>query len=98
MTLRIQRSDEHNRVVWTLIGRMQAEQLPQLEALLRSEADHNFVLDLKDIKLVDRDAVRFLAQREAEGAKLRNCSAFIRAWVSQEWSEMDRAEAEPQQL
>ena len=94
MTLRIQRSDEYNRVVLNLIGRIQANQVAELEALLRSEADHNLVLDLKDVKLVDRDAVRFLARSEAEGAKLRNCSAFIREWISQERNEMQRVKAE----
>jgi hypothetical protein len=33
---------------------------------------------------VDLDVVRFLAQSEAEGTRLRNCSAFIREWISQE--------------
>jgi anti-anti-sigma regulatory factor len=98
MTLRIRRSDEHNRVVLTLIGRIQADQVPELETLLTSGTDHNVVLDLKEIKLVDRDAVRFLAQSEAEGTKLRNCSAFIREWISQERNEMQRKEAEQQQL
>lgn len=54
--------------------------------------DNNLVLDLKEVKLVDRDAVRFLAQSEAEGASLRNCSAFIRQWISQERSAIQRAE------
>jgi anti-anti-sigma regulatory factor len=94
MTLRIQKSDEHNRVVLTLVGRIQANQVSELEALLGSETDHNLVLDLKDVKLVDRDAVRFLARSEAEGAKLRNCSAFIREWISQERNEMQRVKAE----
>jgi anti-anti-sigma regulatory factor len=98
MTLRIQKSDEHNRVVLTLIGRIQADQVPELQALLKSGTDHNVVLDLKEIKLVDRDAVRFLAQREAEGTKLRNCSGFIREWISQERNELQRAEAEQRQL
>jgi hypothetical protein len=42
------------------------------------------VLDLKEVKLVDRDAVRFLAEIEAQGARLRNCSAFVRQWISRE--------------
>ena len=59
--------------------------MPALRDLLKSETTgHNLVLDLKDVKLVDRDAVRFLAQIEAEGAKLRNCSAFIQEWILQE--------------
>ena len=87
MTLRIQTCDEEHRVVFRLIGRIQAEQVPELEALWTSATDHNLLLDLKDVKLVDRDAVRFLARIEAEGAKLRNCSAFIRQWISQERNE-----------
>jgi hypothetical protein len=43
--------------------------------------------------LVDRDTVRFLAQSEAEGVRLRNCSAFIREWILQERKAIRRAEA-----
>jgi anti-anti-sigma regulatory factor len=97
MTLRIDISDEHEKVVFTLIGRIQADQVPELHALLQSEArDLNLVLDLKYVKLVDRDAVRFLAQVEAQGAKLRNCSAFIREWISQERNGMQHTQAADQ--
>lgn len=69
--------------------------MPALRELLRSEVPgHNVVLDLAEVKLVDRDAVRFLAQIEAEGAKLRNCSAFIQEWILQERKAMRRAESE----
>jgi len=97
MTLRIDISDEHEKVIFTLIGRIQADQVPELHALLQSEArDLNLVLDLKYVKLVDRDAVRFLAQVEAQGAKLRNCSAFIREWISQERNGMQHTQATDQ--
>jgi anti-anti-sigma regulatory factor len=92
MTLRIDISDEYEKVVFTLIGRIQADQVPELHALLQSEA-RDLVLDLKYVKLVDRDAVRFLAQVEAQGAKLRNCSAFIREWISQERNGMQHTQA-----
>ena len=85
MTLRIDISDEHDRVVFRLTGRMQAEQVSELQALVKSELpDHSLVLDLMEVKLVDRDAVRFLAEIEAHGARLRNCSAFVREWISRE--------------
>jgi anti-anti-sigma regulatory factor len=85
MTLRIQRADEQDLVVFILTGRIQAEQVPELQELLQSESpDHRIVLDLKEVKLVDRDVVRFLAHREAEGTKLRNCSAYMREWILQE--------------
>jgi len=85
MTLRIDISDESDRVVFTLTGRIQAEQLSELQALVKSDLpDHNLVLDLKEVKLVDRDAVRFLAEIEAQGTRLRNCSTFVRQWISRE--------------
>lgn len=85
MTLRIQQSVERKRVVLTLTGRIQGEQVPELLALLRSESSaHGIVLDLEQVKLVDRDAVLFLALSEGLGAELRNCSAYIRKWINQE--------------
>ena len=72
-------------MVLTLTGRIQADQVSDLQALLRSESsDLDIVLDLRHIKLVDRDAVQFLASREASGTELRNCSAYIREWITQE--------------
>ena len=97
MTLRIQRSTEREQVVFKLTGRIQGEQLPALRALLRSEVlGPGLVLDLTAVKLVDREAVQFLAKSEVEGARLRNCSAFIREWILQERKAMRRAEAERQ--
>jgi anti-anti-sigma regulatory factor len=85
MTLRIQRSDDDHAVVFTLCGRIQADHLPELEALLKSASpEHNLVLDLQEVKLVDRDVVRFLAQIEQTRTTLRNCPAFIRQWISHE--------------
>lgn len=97
MTLRIQRTDEPEFVVFTLAGRIQADQIPELQMLLRSESSQNLVLDLCAVRLVDRDAVCFLSRIEEEGTKLRNCSAFIREWISRERSGMHRDQAEDQQ-
>jgi anti-anti-sigma regulatory factor len=85
MTLRIQTSAEGEQVVFTLAGRIQADQVAELQTLFESGlTDNNIVLDLKEVKLVDRGAVRFLAHHEAEGARLRNCPAYIREWILQE--------------
>ena len=89
MTLRIQRSDDDSWVVFTLCGRIQADRLPELEALLNSESpEHKVVLDLHQVRLVDRDAVRFLARIEQTSVTLRNCSAFILQWISRERHEL----------
>ena len=95
MTLRIQRSVEQQSLVFALAGRLQAEHLPELIALLTSESGLSDVLmDLKHVRLVDRDVVRFLVQSEAGGARLRNCSAYIREWIAQEKNAMDSDRSE----
>jgi hypothetical protein len=41
-------------------------------------------IDLKNVLLVDREAVKLLAVRESNGDELRNCPAYIREWVTRE--------------
>ena len=83
MTLRIERSAKQGDVVaLSLSGRIRAEELAELQRLLEVEGqDRRIVLDLKEVKLVDRDAVRFLARCEANGIQLKNCPAYIREWI-----------------
>jgi len=38
-------------------------------------------LDLREVKLADRDAVRFLARCEADGIQLKNCPPYVREWI-----------------
>jgi hypothetical protein len=58
--LRIQRSG-NEEVVFTLSGRMDKEDIANLEALIRSEANGpRIVLDLKDLTLAGQDAINFL--------------------------------------
>jgi len=83
--LRIQRSVNGEVTVIALIGRMDAENVPELKTLFRSEAEgRRIVLDLKDLTLVDRDAVRFLERCEAESIRFTNCPAYIREWIMSE--------------
>ena len=57
-------------VVLTLSGRMNAENLAELERLIRSEVKgRRIALDLKDLTLVGRDAVVFLGRCEAGSFK-----------------------------
>ena len=82
--LRIQRA-ANGEVVFTLFGRMDADNVGELEALFGSEAKgRGITLDLKDLTLVDRDAVRFLESCEAESIKLKNCPPYIREWIERE--------------
>jgi predicted metal-binding protein len=83
MTLRIERSVRQGIMVFTLSGRMKAEQAAELKALL--DADYRtIVLDLRDVRLADRDAVKFLRACQADGMKLENCPAYVREWMERE--------------
>jgi hypothetical protein len=80
--LRIQRS-ANGEVVFTLSGRMDEEDMAQLEALIRSEANgRHIVWDVKDLTLVGRDAIRFLERWEAKGIALKNCADYVREWIT----------------
>jgi predicted metal-binding protein len=82
---KIQRSANGKFVVFTLSGRIKPAGLVELQKLLESEAgDQKLVLDLEEVKLVDRDVVKFLASCEAKGIKLANCPAYIREWIEKE--------------
>ena len=71
-------------VVFTMSGRVSPEHLTELQRVLDSEADKQKALNLKDVSLVDRDTVRFLARCEAEGTALENCPIYIREWIVRE--------------
>jgi len=72
-------------VVFTLSGRMEEEDIPDLETLIKSEADgRRIVLDLKDVTLAGRDAISFLARCEADSITLRNCAGYVREWITRE--------------
>ena len=82
--LRVQRS-ANGQVVFTLSGRMDKENIAELETLIRSEAnDRRIVLDLKDLTLVNQDAVSFLERCEADSITLRNCPAYVREWITRQ--------------
>jgi hypothetical protein len=83
MTLRIERSTRQRFTVLTLSGRMEAEQIPQLEELFDRD-NRSVILDLRDLRLADRDAVRFLRSCEADGMKLENCPEYVREWMDRE--------------
>lgn len=85
MTLKIQRAADGGVVIFTLSGRMEREQVEQVQSLFESETeDHHIVLDLQDVDLVDRGAVRFLARCVADGIQLEKCPAYIREWIQRE--------------
>jgi hypothetical protein len=83
MTFRIEKSARQRFTVFTLSGRMEAEQVKELRNLLDHDC-RNIILDLRDLRGANRDAVRFLRGCEADGMKLENCPAYVREWMDRE--------------
>jgi hypothetical protein len=82
--LKIDRSS-NGRIVFTLSGRIEAEDIKQLQQLLASEASgKQLVLNLRDVTLVNQDAVEFLARCEADSIALENCPPYVRDWIGRE--------------
>jgi hypothetical protein len=82
--LRIQRK-ANGKVIFILSGRIEAEDIDELRKLFDLEdASRKIALDLRDVTLVDRDGVKFLATREVNGIQLENCPAYIREWIGRE--------------
>ena len=83
MTLRIERSVRNGIMIFALSGRMKAEEVAELKALFATDY-RSIVLDLRDVRLADRDAVKFLRDCERDGIKLENCPAYVREWMDRE--------------
>ncbi len=65
------------------LWRIEAENLDMFRELLGPEKGR-VVIDLREVILVDREVVSFLAVSENNGIELRNCPAYIREWVDRE--------------
>ena len=81
--LRIQRSCGLN-VVFSLSGHIEMEDVAELQRLLSLEAEGDIALDLRDVILVDREALKFLARCETKSIRLEHCPAYIREWIDTE--------------
>jgi hypothetical protein len=94
--LRVRRT-ANGEIVFTLSGRLATDHVAELTTLFRSEADGRcIVLDLKDLTLVDRDAVRFLERCEADSIELKNCPDYIREWIVRERHTSEASRGRPE--
>jgi hypothetical protein len=83
--LKIQRGTDPT-LVFTVSGGLDAENVGELCRLIDAEpACAVVVLDLTDMVLADRDAVRYLRDYETGGRiALRNCPPYVRAWMARD--------------
>ena len=75
----------NGQVLFILSGRIETtEDIEQLRELLAVETSgQQLILDLRDVTLVNQDAVKFLGGCETDGIKLDNCPLHVRRWIDQ---------------
>jgi predicted metal-binding protein len=87
MSCRIDRVvSNDNRVVLLVSGRIAGEHVDTLRGAVEQESG-GVAIDLKNVLLVDREAVKLFALCEANGTELRNCPPYVREWVRRETAE-----------
>jgi predicted metal-binding protein len=85
MIFRIETAARGNFKVFILSGRIEIQAIAELRRLFELQTDcRNIGIDLKDVSLVGRDVLGFLARCEADGVKLENCPPYIREWMERE--------------
>lgn len=81
--LRIEKRSSGQATILQLSGRIQAEHLRELQAQIES-CTRRTILNLEEVRLVDRAAVYFLGLCELNGVELLNCPLYIREWILRE--------------
>ena len=80
MVLRIDEVTNDSETILELIGRISSPEVQELKAKIALE-EKPVTLDLEQVRLVDLDAVHFLALAEEQGIELRNVPPYVRAWI-----------------
>jgi len=83
VVLKIEQFSDGSRQKFVLSGRIESSNVQQLKGQIDGN-EKEVVLDLAQVRIVDRDAVRFLADCERKGIELRDCPPFVRAWILSE--------------
>ena len=69
-----------------LSGSVVADSVAEIDRIIRDvrQARNQIVLDMGEVTLMDRAAVRFFARQQKRGVALVNCPGYIEHWISQE--------------
>ena len=80
--LRIQRVQEGTPAVFALSGRIEERHVAELQELLGTATETpGTTLDLREVRLVSREAIGFLGDCKAQGVRLDNCRSYILEWI-----------------
>ena len=83
MVLKVESVSDGSNTVLRLSGRIETEDVQDLKTQIDGRT-RGLVLDLEHVRLVDLDAVHFLAVCETKGIKLQHCPLYVRQWIVSE--------------
>jgi hypothetical protein len=74
-----------------LAGTVGADAVPEIDRIIKDvrQARSRVVLDMGEVTLIDRAAVRFFARQQKRGVALVNCPGYIAHWISHETTAHD---------
>ena len=81
--MKIEKASQRGKTTVRLSGHFQADHVGKLNNQLQDNGPR-FVLDLKEVTVVDVEVVRFLAACEDNGVKIVHSPQYIREWMNRE--------------
>jgi ABC-type transporter Mla MlaB component len=76
-------SQPAGRITLALKGNLYAEMLPEVSRFIENNQalEKQVHLDLSEVRLLDREAARFLAEQSRRGIELVNCPLYLTLWI-----------------
>ena len=81
--MKIEKASQRGETTVRLSGHFQAEHIEELKQQLQDNGPR-FVLDLKEVTVVDVEMVRFFGACEDNGVKIVHSPPYIREWMNRE--------------
>jgi hypothetical protein len=81
--MKIEKASQCGKTIIHLSGHFQADHIGELNKQLQDNGSQ-FVLDLKEVTVVDVEVVRFLGVCEANGVRIVHSPRYIREWMNRE--------------
>lgn len=81
--MKIEKSSRDGKTTIRLIGNFQSEHIAELKKQVQDNGPQ-FVLDLKEVTLVDLEVVRYLCGCKECGVKFLHCPRYVTEWMARE--------------
>jgi ABC-type transporter Mla MlaB component len=80
----VREDEKHCRLC--LCGQFTAEYVAELEKALNAESatDQSIAVDMSDVTLVDREAMKFLCNTHSKSIPIENIPPYVQRWIQQE--------------